>query len=152
MAQGNSMVLLGRITEVEERGGDRLLLRAIDEQGTMREITAEKIDVCTGLGPPKRFAQEKIASEVLRREYLDESASGTRRLLVGDMALHREISLKGRICVLGGPTAAWCVERALAAADVSDVLWVMRTLEDPFPVSGRNDQLIQGIARNWLEG
>lgn len=100
MAQGNSMVLLGRITEVEERGGDRLLLRAIDEQGTMREITVEKTDVCTGLGPPKRFAQEKIASEVLRREYLDESASGTRRLLVGDMALHREISLKGRICVL----------------------------------------------------
>jgi hypothetical protein len=53
-AQDDSIVLRGKITEVEERGGDALLLRATDDKGRTHEITAEKIDICTGLGPPKR--------------------------------------------------------------------------------------------------
>jgi hypothetical protein len=116
---------------------------------TGRNLVAEKIDICTGLGPPKMFAKERIKNRELENEYFDPWTHTERRLLMGDVALHRDIPLSGRICVCGGgPTGAWCVERAMAISGISEVVWVLRTLGDPFPASGRNDHLVQSVTRN----
>jgi hypothetical protein len=42
MEPGRSMVLQGKIIEVEERDGDVFLVKAIDHQGNSHEVSAEK--------------------------------------------------------------------------------------------------------------
>jgi hypothetical protein len=119
-------------------------------------VRAAYIDVCGGPGPAKDLPTGVIISPVLRNEY--ETGSSLPglwpRLLSGENYLSKSFGTpltNKAICVIGGgPTSAWCVERAQSQGN--SVLWLsLEELNSAFVSSRRNDALVGGIVRRRFE-
>lgn len=131
-AQANSAQArkLGLVTMAAEVRGIEL-----DDGGAYRVdtsngiIRAAHVDVCGGAGPPRALNMPGDLTAIVPAERYLEQAT---------------VERAGRVCVLGGgPTSAWCVERALLAKN--EVAWAARdTLHGAFVASGRNDHLLRG--------
>lgn len=124
-------VLNGRVRTME-RVGERYLLQ-LDSGET---VHAAKVDVCTGPGPARRLAPSPGPPHVLTGE----------EFLQGDALLPAP---RSPVAVIGGgPTGAWCVERAQKHG--LTVLWVSQeSLHRAFLPTRRNDALAQGpLTRN----
>ncbi len=112
-------------------------------------IGAPRVDVCGGPGPSRRWDPQLVSDPALWREYNGGPASvtGWPRLLTGEGFLQASTTLPAAgssVAVFGGgPTAAWCVERAENAG--LHPLWVSRDpLHHAFLPTRRNDPLAQG--------
>jgi hypothetical protein len=110
-----------------------------EEQGSNLRVHAAYLDICGGPGPSRRLCQNQVAPTLwpYPRSPLLET---------GESYLNKTASLAKpgeRVGVIGGgPTAAWCVERALANGN--RVLWVSNeSLNPAFVSSRRNDALAQ---------
>ena len=124
----------------------------------IRKIKASRVDVCAGAGPSRRLDGTTIADAELREEYRD--GIGRRfdwpRLLTGEMFLRKSTASapEGSSVAIygGGPTAAWCVERAQGLG--CNVLWAANdSLNPAFLSSCRNDGLAQEpLVRNRVGG
>lgn len=125
---------------------------------TIRRIRASRVDICGGPGPSRRLEGEMILDAALRQEY--EDGIGRKfewpRIVTGEMFLRKSTALAppgARMAVLGGgPTAAWCVERA--ESNQCSVLWTAAEILNPaFLSSGRNDSLAQWpLVRSRVSG
>lgn len=118
-------------------------------------IMAARIDICGGPGPPRRKTAT-IDSTAMRKEYAPGGAPhrcGWRRVIAGEEFLEASTAVAGgrRVLVYGdGPTAAWCVERALRQN--CSVRWAGRDLRNAFVSSGRNDWLAHPVRRERCNG
>jgi hypothetical protein len=121
-------------------------------------IRAAFIDICGGPGPAEGLDSSAYLDHTLEWEY-DNSAGtafGWPRVLSGEKYLFSSTLARttaGRICIAGGgPTAAWCVERAQNSGDT--VYWMSRDpLASAFVSSRRNDGLLQGpVTRRFNNG
>jgi hypothetical protein len=149
----NDEIRTGVVEDVSEVAGDFKVTFA-DVDGKRSEVTARKVDFCTGLGPPHKLTSDQVDNAVLRKEYFDEAiAPNPRRLTtaVDFLKSGSSIVADGLVCIYGdGGTSAWCVERALRSNLTKEVLWVSRKpfSADTFPSSGRNDHLVKSFSRN----
>jgi len=151
LANENSFFALpGKVTEMKKTDAG-IVLTVLRPSGTTQTITSHNVDVCAGPGPARR-ENSIVPDATLRQEY-ETAVSTVRqwpRLVTGDAFLMNSTQLPangGTIAVIGGgPTAAWCVERA--EANGCPVWWVAReSLHPAFLSSGRNDRLAQGPLR-----
>lgn len=121
-----------------------------DESGFELELTsghrlsAAYVDICGGPGPPRMLQPAAGFDPALRHEY--ESASPGPNGFARVIAAERYLSAasvtpsRAKVCVFGGgPTAAWCAERALHEGN--QVVWAGRDFTNAFVASGRNDAL-----------
>jgi hypothetical protein len=121
-------------------------------------IRAAYIDICGGPGPAEGLDSAAYVDPTLEWEY--DNGAGTPfpwpRVLSGQKYLSSSTTARttaGRICIVGGgPTAAWCVERAQNSGDT--VYWMSREpLASAFVSSRRNDGLLQGpVTRRFNSG
>jgi hypothetical protein len=123
------------------------------------KVKAARLDVCAGPGPARLLSRSIVKDHILWKEYEDGLSSIPRtypRLVSGERFLMRSSeALADRESVVvigGGPTAAWCVERAEKAQ--CPVLWVSEdTLNSAFISSRRNDSLAEGpVTRHRMAG
>jgi hypothetical protein len=110
------------------------------DDGSTHQVHAANVDVCAGPGPSRRLCEKQVASSLW--PYPRSS-----RLETGESYLGKAATPAGageRVAVIGGgPTAAWCVERALA--NINEVVWVSdMDLNPAFVSSCRNDKLAAG--------
>jgi hypothetical protein len=111
-----------------------------------RSINAALVDVCGGPGPARRLCNHQVDPAL--RPYPSGAAgpAGWKLLETGESFLNRGtvVATGQRVAIYGGgPTAAWCVERALAGR--CDVTWIGDAELNPAFVSSlRNDALAQG--------
>lgn len=118
-------------------------------------VRAAYIDVCAGPGPANDPPATVSIDPVLMSEY----TTGSRlpglwpRLLSGEEYLSKSTgawATNKSLCVIGGgPTSAWCVERA--QSEGNDVLWLSKDpLNAAFVSSRRNDDLVAGVIEREL--
>lgn len=118
-------------------------------------VRAAYIDVCAGPGS----ATDPPATTRIDPVLLSEYTAGTRlsglwpRLLSGEKYLSKSAgawATNKSLCVIGGgPTSAWCVERA--QSEGNDVLWLSKDpLNAAFVSSRRNDDLVAGVIEREL--
>ncbi len=112
---------------------------AWEENGSTYRVHAAHLDVCGGPGPSRRLCENQVDASLWPYPQ-------SPRLETGESYLGKTAHLAGageRVAVIGGgPTAAWCVERALANSN--EVLWVSdKDLNPAFVSSCRNDTLAQ---------
>jgi hypothetical protein len=124
---------------------------------SVRRVLAARVDICGGSGPSRRLKGDVVLDQVLLDEYEDGIGRTFEwpRLMTGEMYLRKAITLAppgSRVAVLGGgPTAAWCVERAQESG--CSVLWTAtESLNAAFLSSGRNDRLAQGPLTRTRKG
>jgi len=161
----------GELAEPIEKQGDRWLVKLLKVTGETVQFSTQRIDICTGPGPARRFSstaprvygpwspeiRENFNSE-LQNELDDCSMQSA---FIAHDYLRVASSVGGDVLVVGeGPLAAAAVERALNTT-TGMVSWVGRPRDMSaisFPYSGRYDSLIQGaadvraIAREFEEG
>jgi len=111
-----------------------------DDNGSVHQVHAAHLDICGGPGPSRRLCPNQVGSGLW--PYPDAS----RLLETGESYLSqsgRTVAKGERVAVIGGgPTAAWCVERALVHGN--KVEWFSRgDLNPAFVSSLRNDALIR---------
>ncbi len=151
-------VLRGRVTSIREMSG-RISLGVRGVDGKSTELNVRSVDICGGPGPAKLVDKDILQDSTLQQEY--EMATGILhawpRVVTGEAFLalgSANLPLPGnRIAVVGGgPTAAWCVERA--EQNRNEVLWVHKdSLSPAFVSNGRNDGLAQGpVTRSRASG
>jgi hypothetical protein len=127
---------------------------ALDDSATT-VVRAAYIDVCAGPGPASDPPATVSIDPVLMSEY----TTGSRlrglwpRLLSGEKYLSRSAgawATNKSLCVIGGgPTSAWCVERA--QSEGNNVLWLSKDpLNAAFVSSRRNDDLVAGVIEREL--
>ena len=128
----------------------------INVAGMTQPVLADKVDVVAGPGPALRLGPPTITDRALLDEYSSSQApSGLPRVVSGESYLTAGtgVASMGTVCVLGGgPTAAWCVERAESLGNA--VVWVVeRQINPALTSSRRNDHLAQGtLTRRRLNG
>jgi hypothetical protein len=112
-----------------------------------RIFNAAYIDVCGGPGPSRTPPSAMSIDPNLMNEFrgMGMGPGGWPRLLSGETFLNRmtpTMPSAARICVYGGgPTGAWCVERAESMGHA--VFWVAaEKLNAAFVASRRNDGLV----------
>jgi hypothetical protein len=116
-----------------------------EENGSTYKVHAAHLDICGGPGPSRRLCRNQVDPK------LWPYPNPTSLLLqTGESYLSKTASLAQpgeRVAVIGGgPTAAWCVERALH--NKNRVLWVAdRELNPAFVSSRRNDELARSLTR-----
>ena len=124
--------------------------------GSNTPVLADKVDIVAGPGPALRLAPAAFTDPALIAEYTTgHSSSGVPRVVTGEAYLTAATkpASKGEVCILGGgPTAAWCVERAEASGNA--VTWVVgEQVNTAFTSSRRNDHLAQGpLTRRRMNG
>jgi hypothetical protein len=114
------------------------------------EITASKVDVCTGPGTP-RFLEDKQIDAILQKELANTTLPRSRKRLLHAqdfLDVGTNVVSGEHICISGGGgTGAWCVERAVNSG--AKVTWVQRDQASiGLPASGRNDPLFQHFDRS----
>ena len=110
-----------------------------EENGSTYKVHAAHLDICGGPGPSRRLCQKQIDPKLW--PYPKSPLLETGESYLSKSAI---LAKPGeRVAVIGGgPTAAWCVERALANGN--QVLWVSdKDLNPAFVSSRRNDTLAQ---------
>jgi len=110
-----------------------------EENGSTYQVHAAHLDMCGGPGPPRRLCQNQVSAALW-------PYPTSLLLQTGESYLRKTTKLAEpgeRVAVIGGgPTAAWCVERALN--NRNQVLWVSKeSLNPAFVSSRRNDALAQ---------
>ena len=121
-------------------------------------VLAAYIDICGGPGPAEGFERSAYKDQILRWEFENSTgnAYGWPRVISGEEYLSNRSNARttpARVCVAGGgPTAAWCVERAEQQGDT--VHWLSREpLASAFISSRRNDGLAQSpVTRRFNNG
>jgi hypothetical protein len=131
-----------------QRLGVNYVLHVTETNGTKREVPAAKIDICIGTGGIRRWTG--TIDPALEAEYAQTGVlNPTRRVVCGEDFLTGTFSSQ-RVFVYGdGPTAAWCVETALAQD--SEVVWSGNDFSGAIVSSGRNDHLVNGFSRDYQE-
>lgn len=141
--------LTGKVKGIRFVGGGYEV--EVDTPGGLSTVLAEFVDICGGPGPARRLAAGVVdpSDAVLLGEYanLQGSVQPWPRVVTGDWFLGNgnAVAPSGEkvLVVGGGPTAAWCVERAEQAGH--EVWWMGEGfLRGAFLPSGRNDGLAQG--------
>lgn len=132
----------GLVTSISARGGSHQGFDVTWEEhdGSTHQVHAANVDVCGGPGPSRRLCETRVDASLW-------PYPRSPRLETGESYLGKAATLAGageRIAVIGGgPTAAWCVERALA--NHNRVLWVSdKDVNPAFVSSRRNDGLAAG--------
>ena len=119
---------------------------------------AECVDICGGPGQALGLSTPAVVDSSLDSEFTAGKGLvwSWPRLLSGEMYLSQPTNRRttpGSVCVVGGgPTAAWCVQRAQSLGD--SVVWLAQeTLNGAFVSSRRNDGLLQGpVTRKLVNG
>jgi hypothetical protein len=143
----------GRVTEI----------RKVDShyQVTLSDNTRLRVpyvDICGGPGPSRRLFPSQIEDGDLALEY--ESGNPTLagkwpRLMTAEKFLRRDTEVPNNGSVLvagGGPSGAWCVERAEKSG--CSVVWLSRdSVRGALLPTRRNDGLAEyPITRSWKQG
>jgi hypothetical protein len=132
----------GLVTSIAARGGNQGFdVTWKKPDGTMDGVHAAKVDVCGGPGPSRRLCDAQLDTSL--RTY----PKSPHLLETGESYLGKAATLAvpgEEVAIIGGgPTAAWCVERALA--NRNEVLWVSdKDVNPAFVSSRRNDALAAG--------
>lgn len=150
------LALEGRAIRLEStNAGTRITVEKPSK--AKKRLVAEYLDICGGPGPARRVRSPVLKDRALVREYSNNmgTAQNWPRVVTGDTFLNLAATPPpgSSIAVVGGgPTAAWCVERAQQAG--YRVLWVVRQgLDSAFLSSRRNDGLAQGpLSRSRKDG
>ena len=122
------------------------------------KVVAEKVDICGGPGPPRRLTRGQVCNQQLWSEYENGTSPDHPwpRLQTSEQFLGTSCLLPTRGSSIhiygGGPTSAWCVERAMDLG--LRVTWLSREpLRNAFPPTRRNDRLArQPLDRIWKNG